>query len=91
MTLGTLYSGIYDYENSKHNYLEAINEALDANNSHFASVAYYNLSLLEHSFYHFSEALRIEPDNTAAKKNLELCRSLLDQAHREGKQALPRN
>lgn len=57
MTLGTLYSGIYDYENSKHNYLQAINEALDADNSHFASVAYYNLALLEHSFYHFSEAL----------------------------------
>ena len=58
MTLGTLYSGMYDYENSKRFYLDAIEDALEQEDSYFASVAYYNLSLLEHSFYHYNSALR---------------------------------
>jgi tetratricopeptide (TPR) repeat protein len=57
MTLGTIYSGIYDYEQSKKYYLEAIEEAEDDGDYQFASVAYYNLSLLEHSFYNFNSAL----------------------------------
>jgi tetratricopeptide (TPR) repeat protein len=58
MTLGTLYSGLYDYENSKKFYLKAIDDALEGEDLYFASVAYYNLSLLEHSFYHYNSALR---------------------------------
>ena len=58
MTLGTLYSGLYDYNNSKRFYLKAIEDALETDDPYFASVAYYNLSLLEHSFYHFNSALR---------------------------------
>ncbi len=58
MTLGTLYSGMYDYENSKRFYLKAIEDALVGEDEYFASVAYYNLSLLEHSFYNFNSALR---------------------------------
>jgi tetratricopeptide (TPR) repeat protein len=58
MTLGTLYSGLYDYENSKKFYLKAIDDALKGEDLYFASVAYYNLSLLEHSFYHYNSALR---------------------------------
>ena len=58
MTLGTLYSGMYDYENSKQFYLKAIEEAFRSEDDYFASVAYYNLSLLEHNFYHFNSALR---------------------------------
>lgn len=58
MTLGTLYSGMYDYENSKRFYLKAIEDALTGEDVYFASVAYYNLSLLEHSFYNFNSALR---------------------------------
>ncbi len=58
MTLGTLYSGLYDYNNSKRFYLKAIGDALESDDPYFASVAYYNLSLLEHSFYHFNSALR---------------------------------
>jgi tetratricopeptide (TPR) repeat protein len=57
MTLGTIYSGTYDYERSKKYYLEAIEEAEEDGDYHFASVAYYNLSLLEHSFYNFNSAL----------------------------------
>ncbi len=58
MTLGTLYSGMYDYENSKIFYLKAIEDALAGEDLYFASVAYYNLSLLEHGFYNFNSALR---------------------------------
>jgi hypothetical protein len=58
MTLGTLYSGMYEYENSKRFYLEAIEDALEGEDLYFASVAYYNLSLLEHSFYNYNSALR---------------------------------
>jgi len=58
MTLGTLYSGMYDYENSKRFYLKAIDDALKGEDLYFASVAYYNLSLLEHSFYNYNSALR---------------------------------
>ena len=58
MTLGTVYSGMYDYDNSRRYYLLAIDDALDEQDEYFASVAYYNLSLLEHSFYRFNSALR---------------------------------
>jgi tetratricopeptide (TPR) repeat protein len=58
MTLGTLYSGSYDYENSKRFYLKAIEDALKGEDLYFASVAFYNLSLLEHSFYNYNSALR---------------------------------
>jgi len=58
MTLGTLYSGLYDYANAKAFYLKAIEAALAAGDDYFASVAYYNLSLLEHSFYYYNSALR---------------------------------
>jgi tetratricopeptide (TPR) repeat protein len=57
MTLGTIYSGMYDYEKSKTYYLKAIKEATDDGDTYFASIAYYNLSLLEHNFYHFNSAL----------------------------------
>jgi tetratricopeptide (TPR) repeat protein len=58
MTLGTLYSGLYDYANAKMFYLKAIEAALAGGDDYFASVAYYNLSLLEHSFYYYNSALR---------------------------------
>jgi tetratricopeptide (TPR) repeat protein len=58
MTLGTLYSGLYDYTAAKDFYLKAIEAALAAGDEYFASVAYYNLSLLEHSFYYYNSALR---------------------------------
>jgi tetratricopeptide (TPR) repeat protein len=58
MTLGTLYSGLYDYENAQKFYLKAIDDALKGEDLYFASIAYYNLSLLEHSFYNYNSALR---------------------------------
>ena len=57
MTLGTVYSGKYDYLNAEKYYLKAINLALDKGWDYFASVSYYNLSLLEHGFYEYENAL----------------------------------
>ena len=57
MTLGTVYSGLYDYKNAEHYYLESIDMALDKGWDYFASVSYYNLSLLEHGFYNYEKAL----------------------------------
>lgn len=63
MTLGTLYSGMYDYERSKEYYLQSIEEAEEDMDYHFASIAYYNLSLLEHTFYNFNSALQYTNDS----------------------------
>ncbi len=57
MTLGTVYSGMYDYEEAEKYYLKSISMALDKGWNYFASVSYYNLSLLEHGFYRFEKAL----------------------------------
>jgi tetratricopeptide (TPR) repeat protein len=58
MTLATVYSGLYEYRASKETYLKAIEEAMHSGDRYFASVAFYNLSLLEHTFYHYNSALR---------------------------------
>jgi tetratricopeptide (TPR) repeat protein len=57
MTLGTIYAAMYRYGESKRYYREAIDAALQNGLGYFASVAYYNLSLLEKSFYRFDNAL----------------------------------
>ncbi|MDR1956202.1 MAG: hypothetical protein LBQ30_05040 [Treponema sp.] len=57
MTLGTIYSDMFRYEEAKKWYLEAIagSEALGADL--FTAVANYNLSILETRFYQFDRAL----------------------------------
>lgn len=57
MTLGTVYAAMYRYGDSKRYYQEAIDAALRNGLSYFAAVAYYNLSLLEKSFYRFDNAM----------------------------------
>ena len=56
-TLGTLYAGMYDYENSRKYYLMAIEDAENISFYYFAAIAYYNLALLETSFYHYDNAM----------------------------------
>jgi len=56
LTLGTLYSELNNPVLCRKYYLEAINDALDAGDSYFASVGYYNLSLAEKSFYDYDAA-----------------------------------
>ncbi|MDC7222304.1 MAG: hypothetical protein PQJ60_01115 [Spirochaetales bacterium] len=55
-TLGTIYSGLYDYEKSRSYYLRAVENALAGSDNYFAAVAYYNLSLLEMAFYRYDRA-----------------------------------
>ncbi len=63
MTLGTIYSGLYDYDNAKRYYRFAIDDALKEKDNYFASIAFYNLSLLEHNFYHFNSAFKYTEDS----------------------------
>ena len=58
MTLGTLYSSVYDYEKSRLHYLKSVALApgADSDARNFRSIAWYNLSLLEKSFYRFDLA-----------------------------------
>jgi tetratricopeptide (TPR) repeat protein len=60
MTLGTLYSSVYDYTRSRQHYLKSVELAPgnDADDRNFRSIAWYNLSLLEKSFYRFDLADR---------------------------------
>jgi tetratricopeptide (TPR) repeat protein len=58
MTLGTVYSDMYRYNDSKEYYLRSIQDALEEGDASFAAVAYYNLSLLERGFYQYNSALR---------------------------------
>lgn len=63
MTLGTLRAELYEYEESKKRYMEAITESRAAGYARFASVAYYNLSLLESRFRRGPEALDAANDS----------------------------
>lgn len=56
-TLGTIYSAMYEYDLSREYYLLAIDDALKSGASSFAAVGYYNLSLVEYSFYNYAKAL----------------------------------
>lgn len=58
MTMGTIYSGLYDFAKAKEYYLKSIKSAVADKDDYFASIAYYNLSLLEQNFYHFNSALK---------------------------------
>ncbi|MDR1147752.1 MAG: hypothetical protein LBK66_03895 [Spirochaetaceae bacterium] len=56
MTLGTIYSDMFNYIDAKRYYLDAVNGAINLGDTDFASVAYYNLSILESRFYRYQEA-----------------------------------
>ena len=53
MTLGTIYSEMYRYDESKFNYGRAIEIGKGYNDRVFTAIALYNLSILEARFYHF--------------------------------------
>ncbi len=57
LTLGTLYSEVNNQELCRKYYLDSINSALKSRDHYFASVAYYNLSIAEHSFYSYEKAI----------------------------------
>ena len=57
MTLGTVYSEMYRYEDSKYWYQKAISLSEELHDRNFAAVAYYNLSILESKFYRYNLAM----------------------------------
>jgi tetratricopeptide (TPR) repeat protein len=65
MTLGTIYSGMNRYDKSREYYRKSVDDALRVGDRNFAAIAYYNLSLLEHSFFHFNSALRYTDESIA--------------------------
>jgi tetratricopeptide (TPR) repeat protein len=65
MTLGTVYSGLNRYDRSREYYLKSVDEALRVGDRNFAAIAYYNLSLLEHNFFHYNSALRFTDESIA--------------------------
>ena len=56
MTLGTIYSGMFRYQESKDAYLQAIWGAEMIGDRFFAALSHYNLSILENRFYQHSLA-----------------------------------
>ncbi len=57
MTLATIYSDQYRYDDSKYYYISAIKQAEKSGFKLFLAVAHYNLSILESRFYRFADAL----------------------------------
>ncbi len=57
MTLATVYSGLWDYEAARREYMTAITHAEEQDNRLFLAVAYYNLSILNAKFYRWEDAL----------------------------------
>ena len=57
LTLGTLYSEVNNQELCRKYYLKAIESALKVKDNYFASVAYYDLSIAEQSFYSYEKAI----------------------------------
>ncbi|MDR0998896.1 MAG: hypothetical protein LBL70_07495 [Treponema sp.] len=58
MTLGTINTGMFRYEEGKKWYLEAIDSAETRQDPYSLAVANYNLSILETRFYRFAPAFR---------------------------------
>ena len=56
MTLGTIYSDMFQYDNAKDAYLKAIKGTETIGDRLSSALAYYNLSILESRFYRFSLA-----------------------------------
>ncbi|MCL2472843.1 MAG: hypothetical protein FWF26_04110, partial [Treponema sp.] len=56
MTLGTIYSDMFRYDDAKNCYLNSIRGGEMSGNRLIAALAHYNLSILESRFYQFSLA-----------------------------------
>ena len=100
MTLGTIYSGMNQYDKSRTYYLKSVDEALRAGDRDFAAIAYYNLSLLEHNVFRYNTALRYTDESIAMEDRPsghlargELLQSRMDfpAALREYEQALAKD
>jgi tetratricopeptide (TPR) repeat protein len=88
MTLGTIYSDMYRYDEGKYWYQKAI--ALGAGARSFTAVAHYNLSILESRFYYYDLSMdeanaSIDAQNRAsgllARGELRMRRLDVEEAH----------
>jgi len=88
MTLGTIYSDMYRYDEGKYWYEKSI--ALGAGARSFVAVAHYNLSILESRFYYYNLSMdeanaSIDSQNRAsgllARGELLMRRLDLEEAH----------
>jgi len=88
MTLGTIYSDMYRYDEGKYWYEKAI--VLGAVSRSFVAVAHYNLSILESRFYRYDLSMKeanasIDSRNRAsgllARGELRMRRLDLEEAH----------
>jgi hypothetical protein len=68
MTLGTLYSEMFRYEDARRGYLDSITGAEAVRDRLFLAVAHYNLSILETRFYQFNLAFD-ETNASLAEQN----------------------
>jgi tetratricopeptide (TPR) repeat protein len=53
MTLGTIYSGMYRYDDSKYWYNKSIELGESYSDNEYTAIAWYNLSILESRFYRY--------------------------------------
>ncbi|MDR2480030.1 MAG: hypothetical protein LBD48_12055, partial [Treponema sp.] len=92
MTLGTVYSDMYHYDEGKQWYNKAIAEGEATGDHVFTAVAYYNLSILESHFYQYDLAMdatnaSLNAQNRAsgwlARGELHLRRLDLEQAQKD--------
>jgi tetratricopeptide (TPR) repeat protein len=56
MTLGTIYSDMFRYNDAKDRYLDAIERGTALGDRDFVAVAHYNLAILESRFYRYAES-----------------------------------
>jgi Tfp pilus assembly protein PilF len=67
MTLGTIYSAMYRYDDSKHWYDKSIEWGNEYGTGEYTAIAWYNLSILESRFYHFD--LCMEATDSSLRKS----------------------
>jgi tetratricopeptide (TPR) repeat protein len=67
MTLGTIYSAMFRYDDAKNWYLKAISAAEQAGDMNFATVTHYNLSILESRYYNYADAFERTNASLAAR------------------------
>jgi transglutaminase-like putative cysteine protease/tetratricopeptide (TPR) repeat protein len=65
MTLGTIYSDMYRYDDSKYWYNKAIELGEEYGDNEYTAIAWYNLSILESRFYLYE--LCMQATNTSLK------------------------
>ena len=89
MTLGTLYSVMYNYDESKYWYQRAISLGREVGDMNFTAVAHYNLSILESRFYLYDLSMGETNSSLGARRRASglLARGELNMRRLELKQS----